>query len=364
MLSWPVRCFLFSSVLASAPRAIHAAEAAPGQPSAVRGAVYVSARAYNAPQMWRDYRPAEARRDCGYAAELHLNALRIWVSYEYWKRDPAAFQRKFDDFATAASAEGIRLLVSLFENDGIPPTEENLWLTDPLKAAAIQSPGRAIAADSAQWEGPRRFVRWFLARYGDDPRMLAIEVMNEPSVGNRKLAGTVPFAEEMYRVARAAHKRAPLTIGFAKIENAEPFYPLGLDLIEVHENFPPDEAAMRQSIEGSLAVGRSHHLPIWLTEWQRLRPSGTGWENQQLSTEEKTPHYAPVARVVAQYPVGSFFWSLMIKRAYLLAQRKNKTINGLFWEDGAVWSLEDARAIAGDSQLQLTERRTLPAGFP
>jgi hypothetical protein len=168
----------------------------------------------------------------------------------------------------------------------------------------------------------------------------------------------------MFREARSGHGQVPLTIGFSRIELATVFYPLGLDLVEVHENFPPDLAAMRTTIEGALAQGKAHQLPIWLTEWQRIRPSGTGWENQKLTEEEKTPHYAPVARTVAQYRVGSFFWSLMVKRAYLLAQRRQKTINGLFWEDGTVWSLDDARAIAGDPTLQLTERQSLPHGFP
>jgi hypothetical protein len=36
------------------------------------------------------------------------------------------------------------------------------------------------------------------------------------------------------------------------------------------------------------------------------------------------------------------------------------TINGLFHEDGAVWSLADARAIANDPALELEERPEVP----
>jgi len=50
------------------------------EPLAVRGAVYLPAGAFNAPQMWKNFSLAETRRDFGCAQEIHLNALRIWAS--------------------------------------------------------------------------------------------------------------------------------------------------------------------------------------------------------------------------------------------------------------------------------------------
>ena len=50
--------------------------------------------------------------------------------------------------------------------------------------------------------------------------------------------------------------------------------------------------------------------------------------------------------------MGSFFWSLMVKPAYLTAQRPNGTFNGLFHEDGSVYSLEDYQAIAGPGRTR------------
>jgi len=50
----------------------------------------------------------------------------------------------------------------------------------------------------------------------------------------------------------------------------------------------------------------------------------------------------------------------MIKPAYLPPQRAQGTINGLFWTDGSVWSLSDARAISGDSLLKIPENEILP----
>jgi len=53
----------------------------------------------------------------------------------------------------------------------------------------------------------------------------------------------------------------------------------------------------------------------------------------------------------------------MVKKAYLPPQREKGTINGLFWPDGSVWSLKDARAIANDPKLELVEKQALPLDF-
>ena len=60
--------------------------------------------------------------------------------------------------------------------------------------------------------------------------------------------------------------------------------------------------------------------------------------------------------------MGNFFWSLMVKPAYLKGQRLKGTVNGLFWPDGSVLSLRDARAISNDNSLELKEE-PLPPDF-
>jgi len=50
----------------------------------------------------------------------------------------------------------------------------------------------------------------------------------------------------------------------------------------------------------------------------------------------------------------------MLKPAYLVPQRNIGTINGLFHEDGAVYSLEDARAVSQNPALKIEEKKELP----
>jgi hypothetical protein len=330
-------------------------------PASIRGAIYIPAGAYNAPQLWKNFSLKETRRDFGYAREIHLNALRMWASYEYWGMEPAKFQREFDQMLDAAHDNGIRILISLFENDGVAPTPGNMWTTDPKRAFAIQSPGRKIAAgDPSQWEHPRKFVEWFMKQYGNDDRLLAIEVMNEPTIGRNGKPGTAPFAMSMFKTAKSLQGTVPLTVGSARVNLARKFIPLGLDIINFHDNYPVSTQALADAIRNALAAGQKTGLPVWLTEWQRVRQGGSGWGGQRITQQERLTDYASLAPTVHSYPIGSFFWSLMIKPAYLPAQRKNGTINGLFWPDGAVDSLKDARAISGDPNLQLRQRPIPP----
>jgi hypothetical protein len=325
-------------------------------PVSIHGAVYVPSNAYNAPQLWKNFSLEETRRDFGYAREIHVNAFRVWASYEFWKMEPAKFQSELDQMLGVAHDNGIRIMISLFENDGVPPTDENMWTTDPTKAFDIQSPGREIAAgDKSGWEAPRAFVQWFMKRYGNDDRVLAIEVMNEPNVGKNGEPGTVPFAQSMFTTAKSMQGTVPLTLGSARIEVAELFIPLGLDIIQYHDNFPPNLEELRTMTEKALALGAKTGLPVWLTEWQRLRTGASGFGKEKITAADRGPDYASMAAAVRGYPIGSFFWCLMVKRAYLKGQRLNGTVNGLFWPDGSVESLKDARAIANDPKLQLKE---------
>lgn len=324
----------------------------------IRGAVYVPAGVYNAPQMWKHFHIRTIRRDFGYAQEIHLNALRLWASYSYWRKHPRRFHHRFNLLLKAAHAHGIRILVSLFENDGAPPTPKNMWNTNPRYAVDIQSPARSIATGNPRlWRRPRKFLVWFMEHYRNDGRLVAIEVMNEPSNSTAKRKGTVPFAESMFKTAKSMQGTVPLTVGSANLKVAKEFIPFGLNIIEIHENFPRSTQAFSRAVDKALVVGKKAGIPVWVTEWQRVRKGGSGWNGAAIPASAKMPDYTSLAATVHRYKIGNFFWSLMVKPAYLRVQRDNGTMSGIFWPNGSVESEKDARAIAQDPTLHLPVKR-------
>lgn len=335
-----------------------------------RGAIYVPARAFNAYQAWRDYNAAEAERDMKYAASLNLQALRIWLSYEYWREKPGSFESSFESFLSIAQGCGIKIFPSLFEANGRDSTPENITDTDLGTAVCVASPSIEVLADRTLWEGPLSFVEYFMYRYASDDRLIAIELMNEPEQygaaknvdeGRRRelRRASIEFARTIMKEAGRMKGSVPLSMGSPTLEANLHYMDLGLDILQLHPNFPVDIQSLENELNSAVEVQELLDKPVWVTEWQRVRLTDDGIEGP-TDTEELKPGYATMANTIRKYRIGDFFWSLMLKPAYLACERKAGTLNGIFHEDGAVYSLADARAISGNPDFKAEERPEWP----
>ncbi|WP_224334172.1 glycoside hydrolase [Haloprofundus halobius] len=326
-------------------------------PVDVRGAIYLPSRAYNTYQMWADYDRSVVERDLGYAASLNLNAVRTWLDYEYWMHDPEGLRSAVDHFLATAAERDIDVLLGLFDSIGQQPTEENLTDTDPLTATAVQSPARWHLEERERWENSRRFVRWFMERYRDDERLLAVELMNEPGWDPLKLR----FARELFRTVDEERGSVPLTVGSTSLTNNAQYLDWGADILQFHYNFANRPGTVENLLADAKRLESRVDRPVWFSEWQRIR-TGVGFTGE-VTRDDWYPNYASLAPVIRRAGVDNFFWSLMVKPAYVPLQRKSGVVNGLFHEDGAVWSLDDARALkamSGDDEFHAEERSEWP----
>ncbi len=307
----------------------------------IRGAVYFPARAYNAYQTYSLFDAAVIDRDFGYAQQAGINALRMFVSPEFWAEEPGLFMERFEQVIALSAKHGIRVMPVLFEDCGTDNTPETRNSRDPHTAICVCSPCRAVQADPSRWPEVYPFMDAFFARYKDDKRLLAIEVMNEPNFRS----GNVPFAQHAVERARSYGGSVPLTIGCITLHHNLYFKGM-LDIYQFHDNFPSSLDAFRWELDDARRVQEATGIPCWITEWQMLRVSGPGWDKATIPEEDKAPALHTLAEAVYGSGLGNFFWSLMVKPAYLMAQRPNGTFNGLFQEDGTVYSQADYRAVA------------------
>lgn len=343
-----------------------------GDLTGVRGAVYVPGRAFNAYQAWRDYDPEEVERDLGYARTVNLDALRLFVSYEHWLGAPGAHERDLAHLLDAAAERAVGVVPILFESAGRAPRPGTLTDRDPLTAAAVRSPGHVAVRDlplpgslrgpyglvrtlrrlgrrRGWWAETAAFVERVLDLFGDHPGVLAVEVMNEPGGWEPREA----FARAMLDAAADHPADVPLTMGCKTLANNDLFEPPGLDVHQFHYNVPTTADAMAEQLAAARDHAAERDAPVWLTEWQRTR---------EEPPDVLLPNYASLAPLLREEgPDGDFLWSLMLKPAYLPVQRRRGRLNGLFQEDGAVYSLDDARAVADDPGLDLPECRAWPA---
>ncbi len=323
---------------------------------APNGAIYIPAKAFNVWQQWKDYNHEEAERDLGYAASIGLDSLRIWVSYEYWEADPKHHEECLEHFLNTAKAQNIKIMPSLFDSCGVDDNPEIREDRNPETAVAICSPAWAIHRDRSRWKETEKFVNRFMEQHANDQRLLAIEIMNEPYLVDNRMA----FSRQMFKTATEKRGAVPLTVGTSRnMEGSVYFMDLGLDILQSHYNFPASIEDFEKHLEKEKMMGATLERPIWHTEWQRLRPVGDP-PSKEVPPEQRTPDYASLAPSVFKSGLGHFWWSLMLKPAYLIFHRKSGVINGLFHEDGTVYSLADARAVSQNPALKIEERRELP----
>lgn len=323
----------------------------------VRGAIYIPSRAFNLYQMWQYYEPSVIERDLTYATRVNLNAVRTWLCYEAWEKDPDAHEKALDHFLEAAADRGISVLLGLFDGVGASPTPSLLENTDPETASGLSSPSREVLVNRQKWDEPRRFVHWFMDKYRDDDRLLGIEIMNEPGWQDRKKV----FAREMFATLAERRGSVPLTVGSTSLANNAEYVAWGSDILQFHYNFVSDQSTYRTMLQRVGFLRDALDSPVWLTEWQRTR-HGRGFASEP-QPNEKTPDYASLTPLIHEAGFGNFFWSLMVKPAWVQPQRENGIISGLFHEDGAVWSLDDARSIAamsGEASFDGEERKEWP----
>lgn len=323
----------------------------------IRGAVYLGATAANAFQLWRDYSSEIVRRDLGYAKLININAIRVWLSYEYWLTNRDEAEAKFDDFLSIADSLGMRVMPSLFECCGREPTDENILDQDQFTGTAVRSPGTVITKDKNLWNGPFSFVDAIIEKHRNDGRILAFEVTNEPKSNDDHL-----FAIALLKRAKSACSDIPITLGGQTLfDNI--LYRDYIDIYQTHENILLSPFQLKGVLERGRMVQEIECKPVWVTEWQQIRRSGVGFSGEPVAKDELRPNHKSMAKYFREYGIGNFVWNLMLRPAYLTGQRSVGTFNGIFHEDGSVYSLEDARAVAGDDSLQLKEKHCMPECF-
>ena len=113
-------------------------------------------------QMWTEWAPTEIAAELGKAQELAVNTLRMFIcDYNNFGASNCTssismFDR-FDQFLNIASIRKIKCIVTLFEGD----------------------PEKFVH----DIEGSKKFIDCFAQRFGQDPRILMWDIVNEPDGG-------------------------------------------------------------------------------------------------------------------------------------------------------------------------------------
>jgi hypothetical protein len=277
--------------------------------SNVRGFNYTPASARGYTAEWQDYKHAEADRDMAYAQRLRLNMARVFLSYNAWLADKAAFKSHIQDFVRTANARGIGtmfvlvdlpqgMMKDLFEESAKP--QLRAWAKDIVDAAG-REPGLAM---------------WDATNEPDLVRMPAF-------MPNTNQPQRIAVARFMAQVLHELDHHTPVTIGCLYLDCTQQTADV-VDVLSYHD-YSMTRAQMAADISRAQQLAVSVKKPIMTTEM-----GCTGRANPyDVEIEEHDKAH-----------MGWIVWELMIAHNW-------GPIHGVFYPDGTVRDPAIAAAIVG-----------------
>ncbi|MCW8313418.1 MULTISPECIES: cellulase family glycosylhydrolase [Sphingobacterium] len=277
------------------------------------GVNFTPSTAINQLEMWQQdsYDSVTIDRELGWAADLGMNTVRVYLHDALFAQDSAGFMQRIDHFLSLAAKHHIKPLLVIFDSCWDPFYQLGPQPTPkPFKhnSGWVQSPGQLALKDPSQYPRLERYVKGLIGRFANDNRILGWDIWNEPDnmTGPSyekietpdKVALVTPLLKKAFLWAREAHPSQPITSGVwngdwsapAKLKPIEKIQLEESDIITFHNYDSPQE--FEQRIQWLARYDR----PIICTEYM-ARPNGSTFAG-----------FLPIAK---KYRVGMINWGFV-----------------------------------------------------
>jgi hypothetical protein len=272
------------------------------------GANFAPSTAINQLEMWQaeSFDLAAIDRELGWAKQLGMNSMRVFLHDLLWKHDRDGLLKRIDQFLEVADKHGINVMFVLFDGvwdphprlgrqrDPRPHTHNSGW---------VQSPGVEILSDPQRHDELRDYVHGILKSYGNDKRVVVWDLFNEPENPNTRSYGKQETPEKAklalmlltktFAWARQVNPSQPLTAGvwrddWSDPEKLSPINKLMLeesDVISFH-NYA-DLADLKKRVEHLKRYGR----PLLCTEYMNRQSKSFFDPNLGYMKEQRIAAY-------------------------------------------------------------------------
>lgn len=277
------------------------------------GANYNPRTAINQLEMWQGatFDTATINQELGWAADLGMNTMRVYLHDLLWDQDSLGFVKRLDVFLRISENHDIKPLFVLFDScwDPFPETGTQ---RDPKphvhNSGWIQSPGLEALKDTTQHPRLERYVKGVVSAFAGDDRILGWDVWNEPDNTNDRAYGDVelknkvdyvlPLLKKSFVWTREAMPSQPITSGvwigdWSTHEALTPLQKVQIeesDVISFHNYDGPEE------FEKRIKWLQSYEKPLLCTEYM-ARPNGSIFQD-----------FLPIAK---EYNVAMYNWGFV-----------------------------------------------------
>jgi hypothetical protein len=248
------------------------------------GANFLPSNAVNELEMWQadTFDPKEIDREFGWAEQLGMNTMRVFLHNLLWDQDSPGFQKRIEGFLAIAANHHIRPIFVLFDSCWDPNPKlgpQRPPIPGVHNSGWVQAPGKAVLTDPAQYARLKAYVEGVVGAFASDQRVLAWDIWNEPDNDNGSSYGkleppnkrelVLALLPQVFAWARAAHPVQPLTSGiwrgdWSALDRMSPMARLQIgqsDVISFHNYAWPEEFEQRvNELE-------QFHRPLICTEY-------------------------------------------------------------------------------------------------
>ncbi len=322
------------------------------------GSNFVPSDAINELEMWQaeTFDAREIDREFGWAEQLGMNTMRVFLHNLLWEQDAPGFQYRMDEFLAIAARHHIRPVLVLFDSCWDPYPKlgaQHPPIPGVHNSGWVQAPGKAILIDQSQYPRLKAYVQGVVGAFANDQRILAWDVWNEPDNENgapyklqepaNKIDLVLALLPQVFSWARAVHPVQPLISGvwagdWSSLDRMSPMARVQIeqsDIVSFHNyDWPEGFEARVHNLE-------QFHRPIICTEYM-ARGAGSTFDT-----------IIPIAK---KNHVGAINWGLVKGKSqtYLPwdSWRRPYVTDGptvwfhdVFYEDGTPYRAREAEII-------------------
>lgn len=276
------------------------------------GSNFIPSTAINQLEMWQSdtFDLPTIDRELGWAQDLGMNTMRVFLHNLLWQQDSAGFLKRIDEFLAVADKHHIRIMFVLLDSVWDPNPQlgrQHEPRPHVHNSGWVQAPGDKMLHNPSSWDKALKpYIIGVISHFREDPRVLMWDLMNEPDNDSSqyKAEESSDRAEAALRLlklewgwARSTRPLQPLTSGVwkgdwsqAKLSEMARFQLENSDVITFHCYDPP--AVMKKRIDSL----RRFNRPVICTEYM-ARPLGST--------------FAAILPLLKQEHVGAYNWGFV-----------------------------------------------------
>ncbi len=237
----------------------------------LRGSNFNPSTAINQLETWQaeSFDTATINRELGWAAEIGMNVMRVYLHHVAWEVDREGFKGRMRTYLDIADKHGIKT-VFVFFDDCWNPTYAAGKQPDPKpgvhNSGWVRDPGDLLLQDSTLMPLLEAYVKDVLTTFKEDHRIAIWDLYNEP--GNSKYGNqSMPLLKKVFEWGWAIRPSQPLSSGVwnLALSDLNKFQVENSDIITYHNYEAPEKH--QAAIDTLKRYGR----PMVCTEYMARR---------------------------------------------------------------------------------------------